>query len=456
MKAKQIVVVEDERIVAMDIKNTLEGLGYEVLSIMTRGEEIVDRAAELMPDLILMDIMLEGDMDGVDAARIVKDRIDIPVIFLSAYSDEVTIQRAKISEPYGYVLKPFNGKDLHTAIEMALYKHQMESKLKKFERWLATTLKSIGDAVISTDIGRSVILMNTAAEVLTGWTQEDVLGRDLLSLMKFVDEHTGEYINDPVQQVLAGGTFEHNREALLLNRQGAKIPVTMGISPITNNAGIITGVVFVLRVIKLQKAAELVKKKTHTKLRHSMNAIIDAMAYAVEARDPYTAGHQRRVTNLARTIAEEMGLGEDQIDGIRMAGVIHDLGKISVPAEILSKPGRLSNLEFQIIKTHSQTGYEILKNIDFPWPVASIVLQHHEKMDGSGYPMGLKGDDIFIEARIITVADVVEAMASHRPYRPALGIEISLDEISKNRGVLYDNDAVGACLKVFEKGFQFL
>lgn len=456
MKAKQIVVVEDERIVAMDIKNTLEGLGYEVLSIMTRGEEIVDRAAELMPDLILMDIMLEGDMDGVDAARIVKDRIDIPVIFLSAYSDEVTIQRAKISEPYGYVLKPFNGKDLHTAIEMALYKHQMESKLKKFERWLATTLKSIGDAVISTDIGRSVILMNTAAEVLTGWTQEDVLGRDLLSLMKFVDEHTGEYINDPVQQVLAGGTFEHNREALLLNRQGAKIPVTMGISPITNNAGIITGVVFVLRDMTLQKAAELETKNTLTKLRHSMNAIIDAMAYAVEARDPYTAGHQRRVTNLARTIAEEMGLGEDQIDGIRMAGVIHDLGKISVPAEILSKPGRLSNLEFQIIKTHSQTGYEILKNIDFPWPVASIVLQHHEKMDGSGYPMGLKGDDIFIEARIITVADVVEAMASHRPYRPALGIEISLDEISKNRGVLYDNDAVGACLKVFEKGFQFL
>lgn len=456
MKAKQIVVVEDERIVAMDIKNTLEGLGYEVLSIMTRGEEIVDRAAELMPDLILMDIMLEGDMDGVDAARIVKDRIDIPVIFLSAYSDEVTIQRAKISEPYGYVLKPFNGKDLHTAIEMALYKHQMESKLKKFERWLATTLKSIGDAVISTDIGRSVILMNTAAEVLTGWTQEDVLGRDLLSLMKFVDEHTGEYINDPVQQVLAGGTFEHNREALLLNRQGAKIPVTMGISPITNNAGIITGVVFVLRDMTLQKAAELETKNTLTKLRHSMNAIIDAMAYAVEARDPYTAGHQRRVTNLARTIAEEMGLGEDQIDGIRMAGVIHDLGKISVPAEILSKPGRLSNLEFQIIKTHSQTGYEILKNIDFPWPIASIVLQHHEKMDGSGYPMGLKGDDIFIEARIITVADVVEAMASHRPYRPALGIEISLDEISKNRGVLYDNDAVGACLKVFEKGFQFL
>ncbi len=180
------------------------------------------------------------------------------------------------------------------------------------------------------------------------------------------------------------------------------------------------------------------------------------MALTVESRDPYTAGHQQRVANLARAIAQEMGLPRDRVDGIRMAGVIHDVGKVSVPAEILSKPGRITEIEFSIIKTHAQVGYDILKNIDFPWPIADMVLQHHEKMNGTGYPSGLSGDAIMPEARVLVVADVVEAMVSHRPYRPALGIDSALDEIRKNRGVLYDGDAVDACLRLFEeKGFEF-
>jgi len=163
-----------------------------------------------------------------------------------------------------------------------------------------------------------------------------------------------------------------------------------------------------------------------------------------------------QATNLARAIAKEMDLSEDQIDGIRMAGVIHDLGKISVPAEILTRPGKLTPLEFSLIKTHPQVAYDILKTIEFPWPVAEIVYQHHEKIDGSGYPRGLRGDEILIEARILTVADVVEAMSSHRPYRASLGIESSLDEIMKNRGVLYDPTAVDACINLFsQKSFRF-
>jgi len=187
------------------------------------------------------------------------------------------------------------------------------------------------------------------------------------------------------------------------------------------------------------------------KLQKAMDGIIQAMAATVEMRDPYTAGHQRRVSDLSGAIAEEMGLSEDQIYGIKMTGDIHDLGKISVPAEILSKPTRLTDIEFSLIKTHPEVGYEILKDIEFPWPVAEIVVQHHEKVDGSGYPRGLSGDGISREARIMTVADVVEAMASHRPYRPALGIDAALDEVKKNRGVLYDPDAVDACLKIFKE-----
>ena len=182
-----------------------------------------------------------------------------------------------------------------------------------------------------------------------------------------------------------------------------------------------------------------------------MGGIIQAMAATVETRDPYTAGHQRRVANLGRAIAQEMGLTEHQIDGIRMAGTVHDLGKISIPAEILSKPTKLSDIEFSLIKTHPQISYDILKDIDFPWPVAQTVFQHHERINGSGYPLGLKGEEILLEARILAVADVVEAIASHRPYRPAYGIEVALEQISKKKGILYDTAAVDACLRLFKE-----
>ncbi|MEI6154945.1 MAG: HD domain-containing phosphohydrolase, partial [Deltaproteobacteria bacterium] len=207
--------------------------------------------------------------------------------------------------------------------------------------------------------------------------------------------------------------------------------------------------------ITSRKQAEEDLKQTMEKLRKSLAGTIQAMSLTVETRDPYTAGHQRKVSNLARTIAQEIGLSSDAVDIIRMAGIIHDIGKISVPAEILSKPGKLSDTEFSLIKVHSQTGYDILKDVELPYPIAEIVLQHHERLNGSGYPKGLKGEQILLEARIISVADVVEAIASHRPYRPGLGIGVALEEIEKNKGILYDENVVEACLRLFrEKGFK--
>ncbi|MDD5372185.1 MAG: HD domain-containing protein [Sulfurimonas sp.] len=191
------------------------------------------------------------------------------------------------------------------------------------------------------------------------------------------------------------------------------------------------------------------------RLDKSLDHAVTAIAATVEMRDPYTAGHQRRVSELAAAIASEMGLSDEQIDAVRVSGVVHDIGKIHVPAEILSSPAKLSDAEFSIIKTHPQAGYDILYTIDFPWPVAQIVLQHHEKMDGSGYPNGLKEEDILIEARILCIADVIEAMASHRPYRPGFGIFPALQEISRNKGRLYDQNAVKATLSLFlEKGYE--
>jgi PAS domain S-box-containing protein/putative nucleotidyltransferase with HDIG domain len=195
--------------------------------------------------------------------------------------------------------------------------------------------------------------------------------------------------------------------------------------------------------------------QTVESLRKAIHTTIQVMVSAVEARDAYTSGHQARVANLARAIATEMGLPQDRIEGLRMAGSIHDIGKLSIPAEILSKPTKLTDIEFSLIKEHVKRGYEMLKDVESPWPLAEIIYQHHEKVNGSGYPNGLTGDNILMESRILSVADVVEAMASHRPYRPALGIDAALGEIGKNRGTFYDEAVVDACLRLFrEKGFQ--
>ena len=197
------------------------------------------------------------------------------------------------------------------------------------------------------------------------------------------------------------------------------------------------------------------RKDSLERLRNALGGTVRALASVVETRDPYTAGHQRHVADLARAIAGEMNLSANQIEGLRVAAIIHDIGKISVPAEILTKPGKLTDLEFSMIKIHTQSGYNILKDIDFPWPVARMVYEHHERMNGSGYPSNLKGNEILLEARILAVSDVVESMASHRPYRASLGIETALEEIEKNKGILYDDSVADACLRLFRhKGYK--
>lgn len=203
-----------------------------------------------------------------------------------------------------------------------------------------------------------------------------------------------------------------------------------------------------------ERTAEL--RESEQKLKTSLLDSITALAAIVEMRDPYTAGHQRRTAQLAIAIAKELQLPAEQVEGIHLAGVVHDVGKIRVPAEILTKPGKLTGLEFSIIKEHAQNGYEILSNIDFPWPIAEIVLQHHERLDGSGYPQALNDGKTLLEAKILAVADVVESMVSHRPYRPALGIDAALEYIALNRGTLFDSAVVDACIRLFrEQDFNF-
>ena len=214
---------------------------------------------------------------------------------------------------------------------------------------------------------------------------------------------------------------------------------------------------FLTQVTDITERKRMEEKLQHTleSLKKAVGTTIQVLVSALEAKDPYTSGHQSRCADVACAIAREMGLTEEIIEGISMAGTIHDIGKLSVPAEILTKPSKLTDLEFSLVKEHSRSGYEMLKEVESPWALAEIVHQHHERMNGTGYPGKLKGDEILLEARILAVADVVEAMASHRPYRPSLGIKAAIEEVEKNKGILYDADVVDACLRLFrEKGYQ--
>jgi HD-GYP domain-containing protein (c-di-GMP phosphodiesterase class II) len=245
--------------------------------------------------------------------------------------------------------------------------------------------------------------------------------------------------------------FLRDYEVFLKKKDGTNVYASLTANILTDPDGKPRGIAGTLRDITERKQAEEERQQGFEKLRKALRATVQSISLTLEMKDPYTSGHQQRVADLARSIATEMGLSADRQDFIHTASSIHDIGKISIPSAILSKPTKLTDLEFRLIKTHSQSGYDILKEIEFPWPVADVVLQHHERMNGSGYPHGLKGDDISLEARILAVADVVEAIAFHRPYRPSLGIASALEEISQNKGILYDADAVDACLKLFQE-----
>lgn len=455
MEKTRILIVEDEGVVARDLENMTRSMGYEVCGLAGTADEALLKVASFHPDLVLMDVIIKGTLDGIAAAQQIWDVHHIPVIYVTAYTDEVTIQRATLSEPFGYILKPFDERELKIAVEMAVYKSRMALRLREREEWLSALLQSIGDGVIATDSDGLVTFLNPLAEKLTGWKHEEALNKPLdevFSQATLPGENKSSSAV-PGFQLNAERTPE---ETLLCSKDGKTFPVEKIIMPLNSSGGNSSGNVLVFRDISARKQAEQALKESRDRLHQALQGTIQAMALTIEIRDPYTAGHQRRVSKLACAIAEELELPNEQIEGLRVAGDIHDIGKIYVPAEILSKPGQITAIEYGIIKTHPQVGYDILKTIKFPWPVAQIVLQHHERMDGSGYPLGLSGDQILKEARILIVADTVEAMSSHRPYRPAQGINKALEEILQQKGRQYEAEVVEACIQLFrEKNFRF-
>ena len=320
---------------------------------------------------------------------------------------------------------------------------------KKFRAFVETTQEWIW----AIDREGKHTFCNPALQTILGYSPEEFVGKDSLAYLHDEDR-------PKVQEMLKEkNSKKEGWSGLVLrwrHKDGSFRFLESTAVPILDQAGELAGYRGADRDITERMRAEESLRQSMIQLRTTLKASINALASAIEMRDPYTTGHQERVTKLACAIAREMGLSEDQIECIQIAGIIHDIGKIYVPAEILSKPGKLNEFEFMIVKTHSQVGYKILSKIEFPWPIADIVHQHHERVNGSGYPQRLTGKDILLEAKILGVADVVEAMSSHRPYRPALGIPVALEEISRNKGVLYDPEVADACLKLFaENKFKF-
>ncbi len=515
-KAK-ILIVEDEPIIATGIQRQLERLGYSVTNIVSSGKEAIDEVSGNQPDLILMDIKLDGEMDGITAADQIRKRYNIHVVYLSAYQDDSMLKRARVTEPYGYLLKPLNIKEVHTTIEMALYKKQIHEK----EARLLLELEKANEQLVYKAMAEKLI-----SEVSTGFINietdeiDSEIGKSLELVCKFFDmDGSCLFIKSDNEKTIDRAYNWHGRNIKdcgnnLIFLKTGEIPWLMGrlnrfeVTYIHQHVSLTTEAekekeilqagnslfliilpmkyknslfgflrfdyiespdtwreeyIEQLRVIGeiftnalVRKSSEKALQETLSELRQTLNSVIQALTATLEIKDPYTAGHQQRVSDLAGAIAKEMGLSKDQIESIRVAGIMHDLGKIWIPSEILTKPVKLHKVEFDIIKQHVQSGYEILKKIDFPWPIADIVRQHHEKMDGSGYPLGLSGEEISIEGRVLCVADIVEAIASHRPYRPALGMDKALEEISKGRDKLYDSKVVDVCINLIkEKKFVF-
>ena len=455
-KPIRVLIVDDSEddglLLLRQLKNGGYSPTYEQVDTAEAMNEALDRQTW---DIILCDYSMPG-FSATAAFDLYNEKgFDLPFIIVSGTIADETAVAAMRAGAHDYLMKD-NLARLSPAVdrelrEVKIRQERIEAsdQLRKSEKKYRALFEDSRDAIYISATEGELIDFNQSTLNLFGYSREEMMGMSPKSVFVNADEY------NKFQEEIAQKGSVREFGAKLRKKDGAEMDCLITSTVRLAKDKTILGYQGIIRDISELVSGRTQLEKTLKELREALGGTIEAMALTVETRDPYTAGHQRRVSNLARAIATEIGISEDQIQGIRLAGVIHDIGKISVPGEILSKPGKISSNEFGIIKEHPQVGHNILNTVDFPWPIAQIVLQHHERMDGSGYPNGISGDNILFEARILAVADVVEAMASHRPYRASLGIDIALREILKNRGSFYDPQVVDACLKLFnEKGYR--
>ncbi len=328
---------------------------------------------------------------------------------------------------------------------------RVEKTLVESARMYRTLVESLQEGIAILDPDENIIFANDYFCKTFNYLKEEIIGMNLQEIVP------KEEFKKVLQETAKRRNSITSKYELIIKRKDGKMRyIIVSTAPWVNDKGEFQGTFEgILDITDYKRTQEKLRKSLEKTIK-ILNSTTYAITHVLEARDPYTAGHQQRVTQLACAIAKDMALPDELVEGIRIAGLLHDIGKIAIPAEILGKPSGLTKDESNIIKNHPQVGYDILKTIEFPWPIARIILQHHERMDGSGYPAGLSGEEIMVEARILAISDVVEAMIYHRPYRPARGILEALQEISQNKNGCYDPEVVDVCVTLFtEKGFKF-
>ncbi|MGA2367765.1 MAG: HD domain-containing phosphohydrolase [Dehalococcoidia bacterium] len=451
-----LIIEHSDRDVALEMQ-ALESAGYRVTyTVAVNTAEMKVALAEQAFDIVITDHDLP-QFDAHQALAVLKQSgLDIPFIIVSAPIGEETVVALMKAGAYDYVMKDRLSR-LTSAVEQALQnsedrrrRSQAEAALRDREEKYSDLINNASEAIFVAQEGK-VVFLNPSTSNITGYSSAEIMERHFID---FIHADDREMVADRHMRRLKGEAIPHSYDFRVVQKNGAIKWARLSAVLITWEGKRAT--LNFLEDVTERKLSEEELGKSYETLKKTLNDAINTIAKIVEMRDPYTAGHQQKVADLAIAIAGEMKLEGTRIDQLRMAAVIHDIGKIFVPADILSKPGKLSDMEFRLVKTHPQHGYDIVKGIDFPCAIAQSILQHHERLDGSGYPNSLRGEEICLEAKILSVSDVVEAMGSHRPYRPSFGIDKALEEISQNKGKLYDPDVVDACLKLFTSDkFEF-
>lgn len=471
-----ILIVDDMPANLQLLSDILMREGYGV-RVAPDGFFALESVAQRLPDLILLDVKMPG-MDGFEVCRKLKENPAsqaVPVIFLSAFQETSDKLTGFAAGGVDYIGKPFIAEEVVARVRTHLALHDLRQRLevRVDERTRALRMLSAGNM--------AVLYGGTVAELIASLVRVMVSEGGYLAARVILGQEASGRIEQAGagdDRVLAlavqggfyfpfGGSNLHDcdlspDDLAAWGKLGVAsviaVPLACGSDASVRGTvtafcrqsleGVPQGEFLLLNELAANVGYGIGALHSRQTVERTFEQTIQAVAAMVEMRDPYTAGHQRRVAEIAVAIGQRLGLDEARIKGLYLAGVIHDIGKIAVPAEILSRPGRLSDYEMAIIREHAAKGRDIIKGISFPWPVPTIVVQHHERMDGSGYPAGLAGDDILLESRIIAVADVIEAISSHRPYRSALGLKAGLEELTTFRGIRYDAAVVDACVQL--------
>jgi PAS domain S-box-containing protein/putative nucleotidyltransferase with HDIG domain len=465
----RVLIVDDEENIRLALGETLANDGHQV-HVAADATTAFQLLGEHEIDVVIADIVMPN-ISGIDLLGSIHDvALATAVIIITGDPSVDTAAEAVRLGALDYLVKPLRGEQIRRAVRTAAQVVELKAEQARLENENNRYRRSLEELVSQRT--KELETKETHLRLITGNMSDMVCTTDMQGRVQYASQshlhvlgfEPRQMIDTPILHYVAPddrNAFTAIINECGLNRMSGKVEFrfrcadghtiwleTIG-KPLLDEAGKPSGLIFCSRDIGERKLAEEELRHSFERLGKTLWGTIEAMASLVETRDPYTAGHQRRVTDLAVALAGETGFSGVGVEALRMAGIVHDIGKIAVPSEILNKPGELTATEFELIKSHSEVGFNILKNIDFSLPVAEIVREHHERVNGAGYPRGLKGDDILPEARILAVADVVEAMASHRPYRPSLGIDSALKEITQYAGVLYDAQVVKHCLNLF-------